>query len=265
MDGLRLQPPSPVQRPESCATGKFTVALPEQAPYHWQCIFEKSWPWTRPYLAMIWGFFCSIAFGQSGLEEAWDRIRGSEAEFQEYINRANARVSNLTIVAGLFLGSVSTLLTAEPPMPEMFKFTIRSSYLLTGCCFGILLGGILCGFGVMHIMSTCTRQWVVECLCANRGRIWCMLILVSYPFISFFAALHCLIAGFLVTHMSSDDLIIKIGSIFLYIVPFSLYIPVFILSRPPASVRRRKREHERRHHELAMEAHDETKVHHHTA
>jgi len=56
--------------------------------------------------------------------------------------------------------------------------------------------------------------------------------------------IRCECAGFFVAQINSDDLIVKIGSIFLYVVPFSLYIPAMILSRPPGSVRRQRREEE---------------------
>ncbi|KAF8135280.1 hypothetical protein K438DRAFT_1997470 [Mycena galopus ATCC 62051] len=208
-------------------------------PAHWRSEFPASRPWRSLLLRFIWSWMCAVATGGTTLDVAWSSIQTSEEAFQAYVGKLNSRISTISILAGLFLASITTLLTTTPPLPDLFDFHQRGCYLLLIVSFSIMLSALLDGFLAQYMMSTgCTRIWAVHDLCTTRPRMWVMLIIVGYPFLAFFWATVALMISFLVAEVTSHDpIMIVIGVVFI-LVPALLYLLTKLVFAPVTQILR---------------------------
>ncbi|KAF8206711.1 hypothetical protein K438DRAFT_2013838 [Mycena galopus ATCC 62051] len=180
-------------------------------PAHWGSEFQASRKWIKLLLCFAWSYMCAVAMGQTTLEAAWSSIQTSEAAFQEYIGKLAARISNISILAGLFMASIMTLLTTTPRQPASASFSI-------------LIGSLVCGLLAQYRMSTgCTRAWVVREL-RTRPRMWMMLLILGYPTIEFFWATVALMASLLVAQLASHDHVMMFIGIVSNFIPLLLYL-----------------------------------------
>ncbi|KAJ7251623.1 hypothetical protein C8J57DRAFT_1238447 [Mycena rebaudengoi] len=231
-----------------------TLPLPTTMPAHWRSEFPASRPWMSLLLRFAWSWMCAVATGGTTLDGAWSSIQTSEEAFQAYVGKLNTRISTISILAGLFLASITTLLTTTPPLPDLFDFHQRACYLLLILSFSIMLSALLAGFLVQYMMSTgCTRIWAVHDLCTTRPRMWVMLIIVGYPFMAFFWATAALMIslcfhltmnlwipnmtpGFLVAEVTSHDpIMIVVGAVF-NLVPALLYLLTKLVFAPVTQI-----------------------------
>ncbi|KZV62581.1 hypothetical protein PENSPDRAFT_617775 [Peniophora sp. CONT] len=199
-------------------------------PRHWRTDYADNVrpAYLRPILRGAFTTFCMIAYGHRTLEEQW-RVLHETSAFLEEKRRLSSMVQTVNVVATLLLASTATFITTTPPKLGIIDYTRRGPYICLFASFGLLLGGIIVGCIVQFAFSSSTQRWVRDTLMKTRFRIWVLMLLLGYPFISIALAASVNILGLLVAAWSSDDCVVKIGSGFLLALPVSL-LGLFIFS-----------------------------------
>ncbi|KAI0093738.1 hypothetical protein BDY19DRAFT_270242 [Irpex rosettiformis] len=204
-------------------------------PTHWNSEFPKAWFWPRPILKLLFTTLVLVSFGHSSLQQKWEIIQSNKEKFTECMDRVSARISTITVVAGLLLSCVVALITTPPPETTILDYNQRGPYLCLWVAFGILLGGIIVGSTDIHVLFTCSPRWMQQTLMATRMRLLFALIFFAYPFFAIGCATLVCVFGLLVACWLSDDRIVQVACVFLLLAPASLVLP-FVLTQLDSSV-----------------------------
>ncbi|KIY64498.1 hypothetical protein CYLTODRAFT_401809 [Cylindrobasidium torrendii FP15055 ss-10] len=94
------------------------------------------------------------------------------------------RLSNIILVAGLLLATAAVFITTAPPESSILNYTQRGPYISIIGSFGLLIGGIIVGSAVLLVLTRLQPEWMLDVFCADKFRIFCILIILSYPVIS---------------------------------------------------------------------------------
>ncbi|KAJ7716937.1 hypothetical protein B0H16DRAFT_1338520, partial [Mycena metata] len=86
--------------------------------------------------------------------------------------------------AALLLASIAALVTTVPPRDAILNYTLRGPHICLWASFGILLGGIIVASADIYVLASCTMDLVEKRMMSTRVRVWCVLILLAYPFFS---------------------------------------------------------------------------------
>ncbi|KAH6909481.1 hypothetical protein BKA70DRAFT_1221726 [Coprinopsis sp. MPI-PUGE-AT-0042] len=254
MDQLtqRSRAPFPVpqiaQRPQTLSTSAAGYGLPPSPPLsdttsdpyahgsplppHWNNKFPnvKS-EWLRRLLESTFTVLCMVSFGHTTLDHKWKMTNSSEEAFVKDKELISQRITTVTVVASLLLTSAAALVTTDPPKGSIMNYTARGPYLCLWAAFGILIGGIIVASADVYVLATCYPKWVYEVLMATRGRIWCVLILLAYPFFAVGVGVIVCVMGLLVAAWISQDRIVQTGCVFLLLVPASLIFFFMVIVR----------------------------------
>ncbi|KZV89666.1 hypothetical protein EXIGLDRAFT_838377 [Exidia glandulosa HHB12029] len=219
-------------------------------PPHWQNTYPQHWPaFLRVMIQILFAVLCMVAFGSRSLERRWnwdpDSGTGSAKKSSDptnvatkrtdpdYMERISVRVGILTIIASSLLSTAVTFLTSDPPSGSLIQYQTPSTQRYLWVTVGLLLSGIIAGSSVMYMLSTYTRDWGVRVAMSTRGRVWCGLILLSYPFFVIFIAIATSTIGFTKAALQSEDLSVRIGAVLINAVSLSLLVPLVWRSIPP--------------------------------
>ncbi|KZV92756.1 hypothetical protein EXIGLDRAFT_768676 [Exidia glandulosa HHB12029] len=134
---------------------------PKEMPAHWKGEFPAAHLYVRPLLEGTWKILCLIAWGTPTLELRWASVRAeTEEEHTQYLDGISKRLQTTTLVASLLLASNAALLTTEPPLSgQIVNYTAHGPYICLWVSFGLLLGAVIVGSGIISLMATCTREF----------------------------------------------------------------------------------------------------------
>lgn len=200
-------------------------------PDHWKLEFHDIPPFSI-ILRFAIKALCLISLGHPDLEHVWDICVAHEEIWTANKDRLSARITTITVVAGLLLSATASFATTTPPVGSILNYNTRGSYICLLLAFGLTLGGLIVGSTMLFVMSKCTASWFRETLMASRSRICCTLVLIAYPFICIGVATSVGAIGLLVAAWSSQDQIVRIGCTFVLLVLVSL-IFVFAWTQCP--------------------------------
>ncbi|VDC01644.1 unnamed protein product [Peniophora sp. CBMAI 1063] len=201
-------------------------------PIHWRNEHPGMWPWLRPAYCLMFKFLCLIAVGGPDLKQKWRAVNLEDGrEFQEEKNRITTMVLTTNIVASLLLASTAALISTEPPRADIIDYNSRGPYLCLLCSFGIILGSIIVGCAVLFVLSTANAQWTRDTIMKTRVRIWIMLLLLAYPFLSIGVGTTVNFIGLLAAAWLSEDRTVNLGGAALLAVPVSLMVFFALITR----------------------------------
>ncbi|KZW01166.1 hypothetical protein EXIGLDRAFT_760930 [Exidia glandulosa HHB12029] len=156
-----------------------------EMPKHWRKDFSDcAHRWAQPYLEGLFATLCLIAVGYASLDRRWEFMTRGERLDREHTGHIATRLTTITVTAGLLLATTATLITTDAPRADILDYTITGPYICLWASFGLLIGGAIVGSADIFVMSTSTREWTLRILMATRARVFCVLILLAYPFIS---------------------------------------------------------------------------------
>ncbi|KAF7437465.1 hypothetical protein PC9H_004305 [Pleurotus ostreatus] len=204
--------------PPFCAV-KHPPPLPP-LPDHWECEFGYPKPWDRA-ATLAFRMAVLISFGHDNLDSVWE-ICHSEEKWAHDKDRLAQRTTTTTVVAGLLVGATAALIRTTPPVEELLNYTRRGPYLLLLLSFGITLGSLIVGSGMIFITLKCDPVWFCSTLMATRSKVLCTFVLIAYPFVTVGIATALAALGFVVASLQSNDLVMNIGSIILLMLPICL-------------------------------------------
>ena len=104
----------------------------------------------------------------------------------------------------MLLGTTSALATTPPPNPALANYGNEASYTLILIAFGLNLGCLLVGSGLVFAITQCTAGWCmnvsasfylgryvlylcnsnIQTLLSTRRRVFCTMFILSYPFVT---------------------------------------------------------------------------------
>ncbi|KAJ7220829.1 hypothetical protein GGX14DRAFT_676168 [Mycena pura] len=207
----------------------FGMGNRDEMPLHWKDPTQYIWPrQLRSVLRPVFTVLCIVAFGHSTLEHKWEMAHANYEAFTKDTDRISRRISQISTVVSLLLASISALVTTVPPRDEILNYTLRGPYLCMWASFGILLGGVIVASADVYGLATCTPQLAIKMM-GTRMRIWCVLIMLAYPFFSVGVGVSVCVLGLLAAAWCSEDPIVKNGCVFLLLVPASLIL-VFLVT-----------------------------------
>ncbi|KAI0093739.1 hypothetical protein BDY19DRAFT_270418 [Irpex rosettiformis] len=198
-------------------------------PAHWDVEFHEAWSWLRPPLKWTFGVLILVSFGRKNLKDTWETIQShDEDEFRPFADKTAARISTITVITGLLLSCLITIVTTTPPVGTIFNYTLRVPYLCLCTACGTLFGGLIIGFCDIFVIGT----WRAQCLqklMATRIQAVSVLIFLAYPFFAMFSATLLSVYGILVAAWLSHDSLVQFGCVVLFLVPTSTVFPFVIL------------------------------------
>ncbi|KZV89674.1 hypothetical protein EXIGLDRAFT_838383 [Exidia glandulosa HHB12029] len=214
-------------------------------PDHWKNEYPflrtTGFAWVEPILKVIFAALCMVAFGSRSLDYRWKKMSKKEKHHESYLERISQRVQSLTIITTLLLPTIVTLLTADPPSWSLVRYNEPFTQWCLWTAFGLLLGGVIVGVAEMYMLATYTRRWGKEVAMATRFRVWCGLILLSYPFFATFSAI--LIGTIGLAHaswLSDSGLHAAVGALVVIVLPSSLLLPLGLRSLPVSKAQQRE-------------------------
>ncbi|KAI0804635.1 hypothetical protein BC629DRAFT_1195906 [Irpex lacteus] len=168
-----------------------------------------------------------ISHGHSSLEEKW-KLADTPEKFVQEKKKVSDRLAVITLVASLLMTCLMAFITTVPPAVTILDYTMRGPYICLWAAFGVVLGGVIVGFTDIFVMTTCGWEWTLNKLMATRWRVLFVLIALAYPFFSIGIATIVCALGILSAAWLSEDHLVRIGCVFLLLVPASLIIPFAI-------------------------------------
>ncbi|KAH8101445.1 hypothetical protein BXZ70DRAFT_92867 [Cristinia sonorae] len=227
----------PLTVEQSISGGTSSPPLAEM-PKHWRCEFD-GWP---PYAAakeLLFMALCVCSIGSRNLDEVWNIVHGAEEEpekFVAYKDRTGSRVSVLIVALGLLVSASATFVTTNPPTPDLFDYSRPAPYACILLSFGVTLGGVGVGAGQLFILSHCSAQWVLNTAFSTRSRVCGTLVVLAYPTWSLSVSGMALAVGVLITAKDSSNASLRVGSVFLVIIPglsliILLWTQLYIIAR----------------------------------
>jgi len=205
-------------------------------PAHWQPI-SPSARFSR-LRNIVFITLCLTAFGDTSMDHVWAIIKlegkGDDSGWDEGMREVVCRMEKVLVVvrlksdlkkfiwltiieATLLLATSAALITTEAPRATILNYTLRTPYLCLLSSAGLLLGGISVAAGAVQVISKARPEWAervgvnscsslmlteapFQTLFSNRARVYCMLILVSYPSFSIVVSTFLLLLG-MQTHL----------------------------------------------------------------
>ncbi|KAH6909482.1 hypothetical protein BKA70DRAFT_1425886 [Coprinopsis sp. MPI-PUGE-AT-0042] len=217
-----------------------------ELPPYWSNKFPDVKPeWARRVVEFLFTVLCMISFGHTTLDHQWKMTNSSEEAFVKDREFISQRITTVTVMASLLLASAAALVTTDPPKDSIMNYTARGPYLCLWAAFGVLIGSIIVASADVCLIAACSPKWLFEVLMATRTRIWCVFILLAYPFVAVGAGVGIGVLGLLIAALSSQDRIIQAGFIFLFLVPASLPFFFVVIARGTVSQSRPSRSESR--------------------
>ncbi|CAL1699333.1 unnamed protein product [Somion occarium] len=204
-------------------------------PPHWKLEFINMPNWLGRCLRFSFKLLCLLSLGHRDLDSVWE-VATTEDErwWYEQKDRMLNRINNITVIAGLLLTSTSAFATTLPPVTPLFDYTQTFPYICSLASFGSVLGSLIVGSSILFMMAKCSQQWFRDTLMGSHSSICLTLILLAYPFFSIAAAACVMLIGITVAAYQSSHPVIRIGSIFIILIP-GLLVPAFIYTQVPWS------------------------------
>ncbi|KAJ3537692.1 hypothetical protein NM688_g6640 [Phlebia brevispora] len=203
----------------------WTVEVPEgwlsQMPEHWRTP-------EKPLARIVFSALCVGALGQYSLAHLWDACREDET-FRIRKERMMERLTTISVVAGLLLGAMAAFVTTTPPLPNLLNYNLRGPYILMFYSFSSTLAVIVVSSAILYALSEMKRDWFVNSFVKTRANVYCFLLLMGYPFGQIGVSTSAAAMGLLIAAWCSMDNIIRIGAVFVLIIPASLG-PVYLFS-----------------------------------
>lgn len=190
-------------------------------PDHWKVEFQVVFPLST-ILKFAFMTLCTISLGHNDLEGMWDICLGHEEIWTESKDRVLNRISTITVVAGLLLGSIASFATSDPPVRSMLNYNAREPYMCLLLAFGLTLGGLIVGSALLFGLAKCSASYFRDTLMGTRSSICCTLTLLAYPFVCIGVATSIGATGLFVAAWNSKDRLFRIGFVFVLLIPVSL-------------------------------------------
>ncbi|KAJ4479251.1 hypothetical protein J3R30DRAFT_3218898, partial [Lentinula aciculospora] len=116
------------------------------------------------------------------------------------------------VQAGLLLATSAAFLTPDSPRVDMINYTPRDPYICILASFALLLGGIIVASAPMLVLY------------ANRFHVYCIIIMLSYPFFSIGITTLLFAFGLLSAVWCSEDQALQGACVIMLFLPISIAI-----------------------------------------
>ncbi|KAF9458508.1 hypothetical protein BDZ94DRAFT_100059 [Collybia nuda] len=199
-----------------------------QLPDHWKAPVTVKGNVLAHIHLFLFRALCLLSVGHKLLRQTYIHAHPGAEVWNESKARIRIqhRIENTTVVGALLLTTTAVFLTTVPPVQHTLDYLAARPYVCILLSFGLSLGSLVVGSAVIFVISTCSIDWFEKKLTRTRARIYCILILIAYPYISVgFAASICAVAVVLAARLSESRLI-NIGSIVVILFPASTF-PLF--------------------------------------
>ncbi|OAX34218.1 hypothetical protein K503DRAFT_463960 [Rhizopogon vinicolor AM-OR11-026] len=153
-------------------------------------------------LVVLFTILCLLSVARPTLDDHW-RSKINEEEWEKHKKIVMERLNNTNITAGLVLTSSSIFLSTTPPLTSILPYTIHSCYILSLGSFAHALCSLLFGLATVNIYGAADRKRARDVLTATRFRLYCTLLLFSWPVISLAISIICLLLSLLIACYAS--------------------------------------------------------------
>ncbi|KAJ7122088.1 hypothetical protein C8R44DRAFT_876404 [Mycena epipterygia] len=181
---------------------------------------------SKPFGKLRWtafNFLCIASLGHSGLERLWAAMK-LEEEGDDSVWADGMRQTCLSWYASLLLATAAAFITTTPPRESMVNYTLRGPYICMLAAFGLLIGGIIVAAAAFLVTTKSRPYWLENVPYANRFRVYCTLIMLSYPFCSIGTATLFLVFGILSSIWCAEDRGIQIAAPLILSLPISIAV-----------------------------------------
>ncbi|THU90447.1 hypothetical protein K435DRAFT_676063 [Dendrothele bispora CBS 962.96] len=197
-------------------------------PEHWKLDRED-----RPLLVqLLFRLLCVIAHGHTDIECLWAICSTGEPEFIIQKDRLTARISTITVVAGLLLSVTTAFITTVPPVPQVINYTERGPFLCLLLSFGLNLGGLVVGSALLWAIAKAKIQWFCNVMMGSASRVFWTQVMMAYPFGAIGLATVLEAFGLIAAAIASKDPLVCFGSLVLLFFPTSLALIFLWIHRP---------------------------------